>query len=504
MKTMNFFVLGLVLSFSAQAANEPFKLLKCPAVPQAYTQMLTELSVLKTAIKRDAACAPVQSEVKSLESLLGDRRTTVVELIKKNKTEPLQERELDEVRLYVEDVTKKVFATAELLDRNKNCFSEDNQALGLSDLASITLDATALAKTVAGPWSAPIAIGGQALAGIMQGLDKVVKSRRGYDFNKLEQRQSYVQSLCTYYNYRSDIENLLFPDQRVAQLRSLDYALKTGLNGMVQSCPECRQISELSKAPAQQTPANTGTINGLATSADAAYKLPLGSITVKTISSMSWVRGELNRIAEEMEGDVSIGRDLVSEIKSDIDQFLFDKEAPRFIRFQNKKATDLFHDFRSYVVSEAGSLIMAAGDTIALPMGSLYDMNELDIINQVRSLKGPLTATKQTNLVSRITEFERRTADLLARTRLAMDVQVTYCQFFQRAGLYNSGIQYACEGGSSVNLVEALKKLEQKPTTVELGLVGEEEQAEVVADWAEGLTSLMNKLSGDSRLLEKK
>jgi hypothetical protein len=503
MKTMNFLVFGLIASFSAQAANEPFKLLKCPAVPQAYTQMITELSVLKTAIKRDAACSPVQSEVKSLESLLGARRTTVVELIKKNKTEPLQERELDEVRTYVEDVTKKVFATAELLDRNKNCFSEDNQALGLSDLASITLDATALAKTVAGPWSAPIAIGGQALAGIMQGLDKVVKSRRGYDFTKLEQRQSYVQSLCTYYNYRQDIENLLFPDQRVAQLRSLDFALKTGLNGMVQSCPECRQISELSKAP-NQVPGNAGTINGLASSADAAYKLPLGSITVKTISSMGWVRGELNRIAEEMEGDVSIGRDLVSEIKADIDQFLFDKEAPRFIRFQNKKAADLFHDFRSYVVSEAGSLIYAAGDTISLPVNSVYNMNELEIINQVKSLKGPLAATKQTNLLSRIAEFERRTSDLLARTRLAMEVQATYCQFFQRAGLYNSGIQYACEGGSSVNLVEALKRLEQKPASVEMGLVGEEEQVDVVADWATGLTDMMNKLSGNPKLLEKK
>src|SRR5690606_12715116 len=125
-------------------------------------------------------------------------------------------------------------------------------------------------------------------------------SRRGYDFNKVEQRQSYVQSLCTYYNYRQDIENLLFPDQRVAQLKNLDYALKTGLNGMVKNCPECRQISELSGDGS-----NTGTINTLAGSADSSYKLPLGSITVKTISSLSWVRGELNRIAEDMEGDAS-------------------------------------------------------------------------------------------------------------------------------------------------------------------------------------------------------
>jgi hypothetical protein len=460
--------------------------------------MITELSVLKTAIKRDAACAPVQSEVKCLENLLGARRTTVVELIKKNKTEPLQERELEEVRTYVEDVTKKVFATAELLDRNKNCFSEDNQALGLSDLASITLDATALAKTVAGPWSAPIAIGGQALAGIMQGLDKVVKSRRGYDFDKLEQRQSYVQSLCTYYNYRQDIENILFPDQRVAKLRSLDYALKTGLNGMVQNCPECRQISELSNK------GNTGTINGLASSADSIYKLPLGSITVKTISSLGWVRGELNRIAEEMEGDVSIGRDLVSEIKADIDQFLFDKEAPRFIRFQNKKAAGLFHEFRSYTISEAQSLLISAGDTLSRPMNSLYDMNELDIINQVKALKGPLAATKQAGLLGRIDEFERRTSDLLARTRLAMEVQVTYCQFFQRAGLYNAGIQYACEGGSSVDLAATLKNLEQKPASVEMGLMAEEEEVEVTADWADGLTNLMNDLANNARLLERK
>lgn len=504
MKIINFLVLSLLASLSAQASNEPFKLLRCPAVPQAYTQLLTELSVLKTAIKRDAACSPVQAEVQSLESLIGARRSAVVELIKRNKTEPLQERELNEVRSYVEDVTKKVFATAELLDRNKNCFSEDNQAMGLSDLASITLDATALAKTVAGPWSAPIAIGGQALAGIMQGLDKVVKSRRGYDFNKLEQRQSYVQSLCTYYNYRQDIENLLFPAQRVAQLRGLDFALKTGLNGVVQSCPECRQINDLTKQPSS-TPGSNGAINELASSADSAYRLPLGSITVKTISSLSWVRGELNRIAEEMEGDMNIGRDLVSEIKADIDQFLFDKEAPRFIRFQNKKALDLYQDFRSYTVSEAQSLIMAAGSASSgLVAGSLYDMNEMDIINRVRSLKAPLVASRQDNLVSRLVDFERRATDLLARTRLAMDVQATYCQFFRKAGLYNSGIQYACEGSSSTELIATLKRLEQKPLSVEIGLVGEEEPAEVVADWADGLADMMNKLTSDPKLLERK
>jgi hypothetical protein len=501
MKKTSLFVIALLASQTAYATEEPFKMLRCPAVPQVYTQMITDLSLLKTAIKRDAACAPVQGEVNSLSSLLNERRQEVVDLMEKSKKEPLTEKDLGVVKKYLEDVTKKVFSTADLLSRNDNCFSSDNQALGLSDLASITLDASALASSVAGPWSAPISLGGQAIAGIMQGLDKVMKNKRGYDFSKVEQRQSYVQSLCAYYNYRQDIDHLLFPDQRVAQLQDLRHTLTTNLNGMVANCPECRQINDM--ATKGNSPAE---INNLANSANSAYKMPLGSLTVKTITSLNWVRGELNRLAQDMEGNASVGRDLVSEIKADIEGFLFDKEAPQFVRFQNNKAMDLFGEFRSYSIREGENLLYTASEYVSQPIPNLYQMDELDVIAQVKALRTPLTAKGQNGLLGRVSEYERRTSDLLARTKLAMEVQLAYCDFFQRAGLYTSSVQYACEGSSAENVKDALARIQKKTPSAspELGLMVQEKAVPVVADWATGLQQMVQKLSSDPHLYDRK
>jgi hypothetical protein len=247
-------------------------------------------------------------------------------------------------------------------------------------------------------------------------------------------------------------------------------------------------------------------IDDLAKSANSAYKMPLGSLTVKTISSLNWVRGELNRLAQDMEGNASVGRDLVSEIKADIEGFLFDKEAPQFLRFQNNKAMDLFGEFRGYAIREGQNLLYTASEYVSQPIPNLYQMDELDVIAQVRALRTPLTVKGQNGLLGRVSEYERRTSDLLARTRLAMEVQVAYCDFFQRAGLYTASVQYACEGSSAENVKEALANIQKKMPSAspELGLMVQEKAVPVVADWADGFQQMMEKLSSDPHLYDRK
>jgi hypothetical protein len=499
-KSIFSFGLSALLIPSFALGDSTVSLVKCPAVPETYAKMITSLSVLKTSIKQDASCEPVQKEVSSLENLLGERRKGVVELIEKNKTEPLSEKETKEIRNYVEDITSKVFSTAELLKRNNYCFEEDRKRLGLNDLASLTLDATALAKMVAGPWAAPIAIGGQILAGVFSGLHSVMSSQVGYDFQKLEQRQSFVQNLCAYYNYRQDIENNLYPKRRVVQLSQLRQTLDASLLLLEKNCVECKKISELSNSVlADQESAKE--VNRLAKETNAAYLEPLGTITVQTISSRQWLDQEVERLEDESADEASIGRDFVSEMKADIDRFLFERESPKFLDFQTNKAIQLYSQFSNYVLYESMEIARSAAPHVTIPYDAYYVADEAAAIKLVNSLVQPLAVKGQANLLHRIADYERQATDLLERATLAVEVQNSYCNFFRRAGLYNSKLQYSCEGRKSqqlfqrINGLSALKEKPQAMTELLLTLQGKEETRVFVTDWAAGMEKRLNALT---------
>jgi hypothetical protein len=506
MKSIFTVAFSTILIPTIALAEPTVALLKCPAVPEAYSKMLTDLSVLKTAIKKDAACEPVQQEVSSLENLLGERRKSVLELIEKNKAEPLSERETKVIRTYVEDITSKVFSTAELLSRNNYCFEEDRKKLGLNDLASITLDATSLATMVAGPWAAPIAIGGQVLAGVFSGLHKVMSSQTGYDFQKLEQRQSFVQNLCAYYNYRQDIENNLYPKRRVNQLLQLRKSLDASLLLLEKNCVECKGIADLSL----RSEGNFTSVKKLAKETNGAYEKPLGTFTVQTIASLQWVDQEVDRLVDESADEAGIGRDFVSEMKADIDRFLFERESPRFLDFQTNKAINLYSAFSNYVLYEASEIARASSPYTDLPYNAFYFTTEADALKLVSSLVRPLAQKGQSNIIHRIEDFERQATDLLERATLAVEVRNSYCNFFRKASLYNSKLQYSCEGRKAQSLlssIESLKDLQEKPqsmTDLLATLTGKEENKELVTDWAKGLDKRIQTFVADPNLFRRK
>ncbi len=499
------FLFTLLFSFSAQGAPQ-VELLKCPAIPESYLNALTKLNVIKTAIKEEAACKPITREVESLEALLGERREVVDKLIEKNKKEPLDADETKKIREYVEDVTKKVFSTTELIKRSEYCFDEDRKEFGLSEMASITLDATAAAKSVAGPWAAPIVLGGQILAGIFQGLDAMFGGHAGYDFDKLEQRQSFVQSLCTYYNYRQDIEYLLYPKHRLTQLRELKRNLEKNRDSLATNCELCRRISELAKRNFSIDPGVVQQINQLAATADSAYEQPLGSYLIQTLSSLSWVEEEVKRVQMDLADEASIGRDFISEVRADIDEFLFENEAPRFLNFQTKKALDLHGDFRSFVKEEGRDLLLEAGGSAGISINKILRADEMEIIQMMNQVAKALESQQESSVYHRIVDFQRNAEDLAERTQLAADVRVSYCRFFQKAGLYNSSLRESCETNYIAKLLNStLEKLKllDKPVVGGSSMVGAY-QVELVIDWADGLNKMVNQLAQDPSLYKTK
>lgn len=502
-------------SNSAFAAADQISLLRCPAVPEGFTKMITDLGVLKGVIKKEAGCEAAQTQVTDLESLIGQRRQQVVDIVTRGKTEVLETADMNTVRTYVEDVTKKVFSTAELLDRNDYCFAEDKRELGLSDLASITLDATALAKAVAGPWAAPIALGGQALVGIMQGLDKVVKTK-GYDFEKIDQRQSYVQSLCTYYNYRQDIEHLLYPKRRTAELLQLNRRLQKGLESITKGCEGCREIVALdnqrfttptgtnaptgAEFPRPTNPSSPSDINRAVTTTNSNYRQPLGSYTLQMLNSLRWAQGEIDRIKAEVENDRSLGRDLISETKADIDRFLFEKEAPLFIQFQSEKAMNLYKEFSSFVMKESRRLVFDAARHAPVTVEMINPMDEVEAVSTLLTLVEPLEEKGQTSLLARISDFQRKATDLLDRTNIAVEAQSSYCTFFRQASIYGSDLQKACDSYEARTVEKRLVRLERLKSPkdgFDPQLFQTSQPKEAVVDWADGVAKFMDKLDSD-------
>lgn len=480
--------------------------LKCPAIPEQYSKMITQLNVLKTAIKKDAACEPINSEVASLESLIGKRRDEVQAIIDKSKTQALDETDLAKVKSYVEDVTKKVISTAELFDRNNTCFLADKKALSFGDLASITLDATALAKTIAGPWATPISLGGQALAGIFQGLNTVVKARRGYDFTNIAARQSFVQSLCAYYNYRQDIEYLLYPENRVAQLKGLEGTLSTNLKGVVDNCPECtdlakKVISNLKGETVTGKIKPADAINADVAKINAIYARPLGTYTVKTLSTLKWITTEVDRIKTESTEDSNIGRDFLSEMKADLDHFMFETSAPAFVSFQANKGLDLYHQFHDYVMGE-GEMIQNQAYAVTHKYQNLNALNEGEAIRAITDLADSLKASGQPGLVSRIADYKRKSLELYDRTRIAASVNDTYCGFFQRANVYGSEIQVACEGSYANALRRNLVRLQGNPVMPQP--IQGATTKEYVTEWVDSLTKVVNTFNADPNRYKRK
>lgn len=515
-------LLALLLPLSSFAADT-VPVLKCPAVPEAYSKMLTSLKVLQTQIKSDTNgnCEPVRSEVISLEKLLGERRKQVAEVIERSKTSSLDEASLDIVRGYVNDVTTKVINTAELLDRSNTCFDEDRKQFGFGELAAITLDATALAKNVAGPWAAPVALGGTALAGIFQGLERVVKNQRGFDFVKLDQRQSFVQSLCSYYNYRQDMESLMFPARRANQLKKLEQSLKANLDEMVRDCPECHQL-----ATDTQNQAPSAEVNKAIEQTDRAYVRPLGTYTVQSISAMKWVRQEGQRLSDQTGDEFGIGRDLLSEKAADLDKFFFEKEAPRFLKAQSEKSYALINEYTNYVRKGAFSFAYEINRYVDISSNQLYAMTENEILEVITGARPQLEAVGQDKLVYRLDDFERKSLDLLDRAMLALQVQESYCRFFQKAGYYNSNLQYYCESGSGAKVKAEIARLEKSregmvaaapaaaPRAATKGLRGPEEMAlgsmiplsieEISTDWADSLGKVVSRLRRDPLRFQKR
>jgi hypothetical protein len=451
-------LLAAVSVFTIHATAESkalFQVLDCPAIGDEYDQLLSKLESIKTSIKKDANCANVELKVKSLQDLVTTERQKVMDVISTAGDNPLTAEQSKIVRDYAEDVTKKVAALNDLFSQSNYCFKDDKADHQLGSLAGFVGEAANMVGSLSGPYGTPIAMAGNIIAGFLTGLDQIFKTRAGFDFNNPAQWKSYVNNLCTYHNYRDQIEHLLNPAARIKELQDLKNKLDFQIGIMSRDCGDCRVIMnsyEMNKALGE---------NGLKDllgvqiqSADVKNVKPYGSYMLQSLGLRDWAVAEIKRVQKDAQtywAEAS-GRHLLTQAKNDLELFLIEKQGPRFLGQGVQQAHNDYNDFLNMAGTEGRQLYgMIDRTNRDLLGGRVANIGWSDPLSVFRALVitpigwERVSAGQQRDDVQYAWLHYRDQSVDKFRTAMASTQMVqTFCSFFAHGGFYSPEIRGAC------------------------------------------------------------
>ncbi|NJM10495.1 MAG: hypothetical protein HC883_06530, partial [Bdellovibrionaceae bacterium] len=432
-----------------------FPVLECPAVGDEFDENDSKLDSIKAAIKQDANCKNVELQVKSLEDLVVKDREEVMAIVSQGQTESLNAEQAAKVRQYAENVTKKVSALNELFTRSNQCFKEDEADKQISTLAGFVSEASGLVGSMTGPWGAPIAMAGNVVAGFLTGLDQILKTRTRYDFSKRDQWTSYVQNLCTYHSFRDQIDHLLNPQAKISQLKELKFKLDLQIRMMTSSCEECQSIERVFNAQTN-TPSSELKVmlNAEVGAADRRFSKPYGTYTLQSLGLRDWVTKEMSRIEKEARSywsDIS-GRHLLYRAKEEIEQFLLQREAPRFLAHQVAQSRTDYSNFEHFLWGEGRTLYYKL-ETINpniiqrkvkyVDWSKPLDMMRALVIGSLDFSLLPKTDEGEDVKYS-WTHFRDQSLMRLRVAQTSTQLVQSFCSFFKHSGNYSAGIRGQC------------------------------------------------------------
>lgn len=502
-----------VSGFTAIYGYSSAPILKCPAVSEGQASLLSSLRDLKAAIKAETNCDSVNKEVGSLESIVNTERKKVVELIKKARTEELTDEDLEVIREYSSNVSQKVFGTIQMLSKDNYCFKEDKKKFDLESLSRLTLDASSLLQSVGVQfWGVPVSVGGQVLSEVFKGLDTLVKSRKGYDFTSAEQRENYVNSLCTYYDYRREIENIVSPGENIERLQQLKIKLNGHLNGILSNCVECQNlVNQHMTAQFSSDTFKNLQINQTTAALNKLYVRPLGTYTVRSLTTQKWIDDEIAKRQSEMTStNYNVGHELLSHKMSEFDDFLFTKQAPKFIDWYAQNSSILFSEFKGFVRGEASRFVMVAA---YMTENEFQGVNRFkreaeltEIINKEDAvldfLKEASTKLKQLRnnteaikLAHTLDSKYKQGMYLYNRAIISYNVMATYCIFLKNSLIYMPKIDSSCH--ASKRVFDNLSKLNFKSLSAQQKPIKYDETVEYSYDFVDSLTKVITQINSD-------
>jgi hypothetical protein len=411
---------------------------ECPRIPAAYSQILNNLSQLKSQIRNDAHCEDVRLKTGELENLVrSDRRTRFLEIVRLNNDRTVSADDAEFLRKYAEDASETSLRLMTILRGKQSCFPDENQgASSLGAITSFVFEATSLLSRVAGPYGAPIAVGGNILTGVLQGIQAVQASRPGYRFHIARDRQAFTEQVCIYHNYRRDIDDVLFPDRRIGEIRRLQSILETRREAIKQNCQDCARIVErfTGSESEEESRRLAAELSPRAREIDSSLGSRLGSETLELVTSLAWARRETERLEQVRDVKLrSIGPQEVMFLKNDLDHFFFTSQAPNFLTWQTEQSFRADWQFRAHLAGVLSAFVARIARE-KNERGPRVNHESPDAsLNYVVENRSRLSADDLTLLESEIL----RSRDQFELAWSAWGVIEEYCNFFREARTLN-------------------------------------------------------------------
>jgi hypothetical protein len=455
-----------------QLAIGTVEMVSCPAITEDFSKLLSRLDVLKATIKKGANCQDVNTTINTKFDGITKIRDRFLELVKKSQTDTLTDGEIKEIGNYADQVTSKVSSLIDLFTNANNCFESDADKKALTSLSGFVSEAATLLSQVAGPWGAPVAIGGQIVSGFLSGLDKILKSRAGYDFSDRTQWVAYVQNLCTYQAIKQNAEGLLHPQDRILALQNVSHKLDSNMMTIQSMCPECGTVDVV--------PMNQVSKSAQIQSIDMKYAYHMGSLAVRVKNAQKWVKAEISRVSTESTAywnkDVT-GKEALSVAQRDLESFLLDKEAPQFLQYQYQQAGVAFLGLQNYLYSTGKTVLHDAYNAKLIASEPAYS-----VWGGSWGIPSPPSSDAQAPVFKALTGTDWRLKYLGARKPLdelgfrlisarkaALDkfdtaswsygVAYVFCDFFQQTEVYSTALQSWCSGSEAKSLAKNVAQL---------------------------------------------
>lgn len=447
-----------------QKDNIEFEPLHCPTIGKDYSQMLGQLQTLQDSISKDANCGQLAKNLQSIGLLAGDRRKSFLESIEKiKKGEDLKDTEVkSKIIDYVEDVTVAAGTLGVMLSEGDQCFGKKDPTTALSALSSFVNEASTLLGSIGGPWGSALAIAGKVSAGFLTGVSKFIASRPGYKFYDKKDWQGYVETLCAFHEQQDAIESLIHPDQAVSDLNSIQSDLQQAIDIFHQQVPQTDLLIQSFKNQDNQALADISSeINSLTNS-------KLGITMIQVLSAQRWVETRIDNIVDEANDPLAPSKYLVQKYRDEIEDFMFDKQAPSFLNFQDRETQDAISDLEDFARRE-GTMIYNQMRSFEPPKDPLRPENAFSRprVTLEESVKAILESDeyayfdkgeKGAQLASLIVYFKREINQKWDAVNISNGTKKSFCTFFERGGYLTLNIRSACYSRQSKYASEAIEK----------------------------------------------
>lgn len=403
----------------------PYAPVECPRIPAAYGTVLEQLTALKSQIQSSANCEGVKIEVGQLENIVrSERRTRFLDIVRNNADRTLTPDDTEFLQRYSTEVSDASLRLMAIFRSQSSCFPEAERGTSLAALTTVVHEASSLLSQVAGPYGAPIAIGGNILTGVLQGIQAFERSRPGYRFDNPSERRAFTEQLCLYHLYRQQLDELLYPEVRINDLRSLERHLTQKVDELRQNCVECKEIADTYSSDTRHSPEQQRLIEA----ANQRFQMALGTETVNAIQTRAWVASEIERIDRlRALSSRSIGPQEIYFLRSDLDSFFFTSQAPSFLHWQLGQALRSDYRFKSHADGWTRE-ILRRWDNGNPPLRPSAPLPE-----RVRVLTQLPAERRNPELTAYIESQSSQSRDLYQLTWSAFGVIEEYCHFFRES-----------------------------------------------------------------------